>query len=101
MVDQQVLMGAGIGVAGVVAGIGLVIFTEKAGERGGGLSESMSTKIAGSLMEDVEVSSVQDLGSLTSQLEQALKSSGGAKEDEFEMSEAEMKRIADEADDGW
>jgi hypothetical protein len=105
MVDQQVIMGAGIGVAGLLAGIGLLVFTEKQGERakerGGGLSERMSTNIAGSLMEDVEVSSVADLGSLTSQLEQALKSSGGTKEDEFEMSEEAMKRIADEADDGW
>jgi hypothetical protein len=61
----------------------------------------MATRIAGQLMEDVEVSSVSDLGSLTNQLEAALKESGGAKEKELEMSQEEKKRIAEEADDGW
>ena len=105
MVDQNVVMGAGIAVAGLAAGIGLVAFTEAQGERaktrGGGLSENMSTRIAGGLLEDVEVSSVEDLGSLTNQLEQALKESGGAKDEEFVMTEEEKKKIADEADDGW
>jgi hypothetical protein len=105
MVDQQVLMGGGIAVAGLVAGIGLVAFTEQQGERakerGGGLSESMSTRITGGLMEDVEVSSVDDLGSLTSQLEKALKEAGGADEKELEMTEEDKKRIMAEADDGW
>lgn len=98
-------MGAGIAVAGLAVGIGLVAFTEAQGERGkargGGLSEDMSTRIAGSLMEDVEVSSVKDLGSLTSQLEAALKESGGTNEEELAMTEEEKKRIAEEADDGW
>lgn len=102
---ENVLMGAGIAIAGLGAGIGLVAFTEAQGERakqrGGGLSDDMSTRIAGQLLEDVEVSSVKDLGSLTSQLEAALKESGGADEKDFEMSEKEMKRIAEEADDGW
>eukprot|EP00527_Entomoneis_sp_CCMP2396_P000511 CAMPEP_0198146470 /NCGR_PEP_ID=MMETSP1443-20131203/29595_1 /TAXON_ID=186043 /ORGANISM="Entomoneis sp., Strain CCMP2396" /LENGTH=118 /DNA_ID=CAMNT_0043810453 /DNA_START=300 /DNA_END=656 /DNA_ORIENTATION=+ len=105
MVEQSVLMGGGIALAGVVAGIGLVAFTEQQGERakerGSGLSDGMSTRIAGSLMEDVEVSSVADLGSLTSQLEQALKGTGATKDGQFEMTEAEKKRIAEEADDGW
>jgi len=105
MVDQNVIMGAGIAVAGLVAGVGLVAFTENQGERakerGSGLSDNMSTRIAGQLMEDVEVSSVSDLGSLTSQLEKALKESGGADGTEFEMTEEEKKRIAEEADDGW
>lgn len=105
MIDSNVAMGAGIAVAGLAAGIGMVAFAESMGERsmsrGGGLSEDMSTKLAGSLMEDVEVSSVSDLGSLTSQLEQALKESGGAADETFEMSEEEKKRIEEEADDGW
>lgn len=105
MIDQQVLMGGGIAVAGLVAGIGLVAFTEQQGERakerGGGLSESMSTRIAGSLLEDMEVSSVEDLGSLTSQLEKALREAGGADEKELEMSEEDKRRIVEEADDGW
>mmetsp|Transcript_27596 Transcript_27596/g.81160 ORF Transcript_27596/g.81160 Transcript_27596/m.81160 type:complete len:160 (-) Transcript_27596:324-803(-) len=105
MIDQNVIMGGGIAVAGVVAGIGMVAFAESMGERGmergSGLSENMSTQLAGSLMEDVEVSSVQDLGSLTSQLEAALKETGGTDEKELEMTEEEKKRIAEEADDGW
>lgn len=108
MVDQQVLMGAGVAIAGLVAGIGMVAFTESQGERakerGGGLSKDMSTKISGMLLEDVEVSSVSDIGSLTSKLESALKESGGINDDkmqELEMTEEEKKRIAEEADDGW
>ena len=105
MVDQNVIQGAAIAFAGLAAGIGLVAFTEvqgeRAKERGSGLSESMSTRIAGGLLEDVEVSSVSDLGSLTSQLEQALKASGGADEEDLEMTEEEKRRIAEEADDGW
>jgi hypothetical protein len=62
-------------------GIGLVAFTEAQGEcakqRGSGLSEGMSTRIAGQVLEDVQVSSVQVLGSLTCQLEAALKETGG------------------------
>ena len=105
MVDDAVLQGAGIAIAGLVAGIGLVAFTEKQGERakerGSGLSDSMSTRIAGKLMEDVEVSSVSDLGSLTSQLEKALKETGGAKDEQFQTSEEDKKRMIEEADDGW
>mmetsp|Transcript_6172 Transcript_6172/g.8897 ORF Transcript_6172/g.8897 Transcript_6172/m.8897 type:complete len:148 (+) Transcript_6172:158-601(+) len=105
MVDQNVIMGAGIAIAGLGAGIGLVAFTEiqgeRAKERGSGLSDGMSTRITGMLMEDVEVSSISDLGSLTSQLEAALKETGGADEDEFKMSEEDKKRIAEEVDDGW
>jgi hypothetical protein len=104
MVDQTVLQGVGIGVAGLAAGVALVAFTEvqgeRAKERGSGLSDSMSTRIAGGLLEDVEVSSVSDVGSLTSQLEKALQE-GGAKVEEYKVSDAEMKRIKEEADDGW
>jgi hypothetical protein len=105
MIDQQVLMGGGIALAGLAAGIGLVAFTEQQGERarerGAGLSDSMSTRIAGGLLEDVEVSSVEDLGTLTSQLEKALKEAGGADESKLEMTEEEKQKIMEEADDGW
>lgn len=105
MVDNVVLQGAGIAVAGLAAGIGLVAFTEQQGERakrrGGGLSEDMSTRMAGQFMEDVEVSSVSDIDSLTSQLEKALKETGGAKDEEFTTSEEDKKRMIEEADDGW
>jgi hypothetical protein len=104
MVDQNVLMGAAVGVSGLVAGIGLVAFTESAGERGSGVSEDMSTRIAGGLMEDVEMSTVADLGSLTSQLENALKQSGGVsdgKMQEMELTEEEKQKIAEDLDDGW
>uniref|UniRef100_A0A7S1B9G3 Uncharacterized protein n=1 Tax=Corethron hystrix TaxID=216773 RepID=A0A7S1B9G3_9STRA len=72
MVDTNILMGGAVAVASFAFGIGLVVFTESAGERGGGLSEDMSTKITGMLMEDVEVSSVADVTSLTDQLAKAL-----------------------------
>jgi hypothetical protein len=105
MIDQQMIMGGAIAVTGLVAGIGLVAFTEQQGERakarGGGLSEGMATRITGQLMEDVEVSSVSDLGSLTSQLEEALRQTGAAAEDELQFDEEEQKRIVELADDGW
>ena len=114
MVDDAMIQGAGVAIAGLVAGIGLVAFTEQQGERakvrGSGLSDSMSTRITGGLMEDVEVSSVSDLGSLTAQLEQALKETTAETgkteaeavlQNELELSEEEKKRIAEEADDGW
>mmetsp|Transcript_1392 Transcript_1392/g.1930 ORF Transcript_1392/g.1930 Transcript_1392/m.1930 type:complete len:141 (-) Transcript_1392:276-698(-) len=103
--DQNIIMGAAVGVGAFAAGIGLVAFTEiqgeRAKERGSGISDGMATRIAGQLLEDVEVDSVADLGSLTQQLESALKESGGAKEDELTMSEEDKKRIQEEADDGW
>ena len=87
------------------AGLGLVYFTEAQGERGkergSGVSEAMATRIAGQLMEDVEVSSVADLGSLTSQLEAALRQSKGASNQDLTMSDEDKKRITEEADDGW
>lgn len=105
MIDEVMIQGAAIAVAGLAAGIGLVAFTEAQGERakqrGGGLSDTMATRIAGGLLEDVEVSSVDDLGSLTSQLEKALKESGAARDEEFEITEETKKRLAEEADDGW
>lgn len=55
-------------------------------------------------MEDVEVSSVADLGGLTAQLENALRESGTGNKDklqEIELTEEEKKRIAEDADDGW
>jgi hypothetical protein len=98
-------MGAGVAIAGLTAGIGLVAFTESQGERaksrGGGLSEGMTTRIAGGLLEDVEVSSVSDVASLTSQLESALKATGAADALDLSMSEEEKTRIAEDADDGW
>ncbi|MGK3747358.1 MAG: hypothetical protein ACI8RD_007818 [Bacillariaceae sp.] len=96
--------GVAIGVGGFVVGIGMLRFAEgqgeKATERGGGLSENMSKKYAGMFMEDQEVSSIEDLGSLTSQLEQALKATGGTTED-FEMTEEEKQKVKDDLDDGW
>jgi hypothetical protein len=105
MLEQNVIIGIGVGITSFAAGIGLVAFTEVQGERakarGGGLSEGMSTRITGGLMEDVEVSSVSDLGSLTNQLEMALRQSGGADDKAFEIDEEERKRIQEEAEDGW
>ena len=104
MIDQNVLMGGGIALAGTAAGIALVAFTESAGEKGASISDSMATSITGGLMEDVEVSSVEDLGSLTSQLENALKQSGGVdakKMNELELTEEEKAKIAEDLDDGW
>ena len=103
-VDQNVILGAGIALAGLGAGFGLVAFTENQGERakerGSGLSEGMATRITGGLMEDVEVSTVSDIGSLTSQLEAALQASG-ADSSATELTEEEKQRKLEELDDGW
>jgi hypothetical protein len=105
MLDDNIVLGGAVAVGGLVAGIGLVAFAENMGERGkargGGLSSDMATKLSGALLEDVEVDSVSDLTSLTEKLEAALKESGGAKEQELQMSEETKKRIEEEADDGW
>jgi hypothetical protein len=61
----------------------------------------MSTQLAGMLMEDVEVSTVEDLSSLTSQLEKALKATGGTTDEELQLTEEEKRRLEEEADDGW
>ena len=52
----------------------------------------MSTKLAGALLEDVEVSSVSDVGSLTSQLEAALKQTGATDNMVLEMTEEEKQK---------
>lgn len=105
MIDQNMLIGGGVAVASFAFGIGIVVFTEIQGERarqrGGGLSDDMSTKLSGMYMEDVEVSSVSDLGSLTDQLEAALKESKGEIEENLEISEETKKRVEEELDDGW
>jgi hypothetical protein len=105
LLAENVLMGAGVAVAGLTVGIGLVAFTENQGERararGSGLSEDMTTRIAGALLEDVEVSTVSDVASLTSQLESALKATGAADAVNLGVSEETKKRVAEEADDGW
>ena len=99
------IQGAAIAFAGIGAGIGLVAFTESQGERakerGAGLSDSMTTQLSGMLLEDVEVSPVDDIGSLTSQLEEALKKSAGTETEELEMTEEEAQKLREEADDGW
>jgi hypothetical protein len=103
-IDPNVLQGAAIALSGLLAGLALVAFTEERGQRGN-LSENMATRIAGSLMEDVEVSSVADLGGLTSQLEKALRESGTIEQEGLtqvlQMTEEEKKKKAAEADDGW
>ena len=103
-VDNNIILGAGIAVSGLAAGIGLVAFTENQGERakerGGGLSDRMATSITGGLMEDVEVSTVSDIGSLTSQLEAALEASGADASD-TELTEEEKQRKIEDLDDGW
>ena len=105
MIDSQILMGGGVAIFGLAVGLGMVAFTESQGERGkergGGLSDRMATSITGGLMEDVEVSSVEDLGSLTSQLEAALKQTGAEDAQDLEMSEEEKERIKEELEDGW
>ena len=105
MFEDTIIQGAAIGIAGMAVGIGMVAFTEAQGERGkergGGLSDAMNTQLSGMLLEDVEVSTVEDLGSLTNQLEEALKKSGGTESEELEMTEEEKQKIKDEADDGW
>ena len=83
----------------------MLSFAEAQGERTierGALSDNMATSLSGMYMEDVEVSSVDDLGSLTSQLEEALtKASGGTAKEELEMTPEQIEKMKEEADDGW
>ena len=100
MLDTNTIIGAGVAVAGLSVGVGLIVFTENMGQRSG-VSEEMATNLSGMFMEDVEKSSVSDIGSLTNQLEKALKESRDDLDEDFEISEEEKKRMEDEADDGW
>jgi len=107
-VDQNVLIGGGIALATFVGGIGVAAFTESQGERakerGGGVSDNMATNLVGKFMEDYEVSTVDDVGGLASQLENALIQSGGLdknKVSELELTDEEKKKVAEDLDDGW
>lgn len=100
MLDTNTIIGAGVAVAGLSVGVGLIVFTENMGQRSG-VSEEMATNLSGMFMEDVEKSSVSDIGSLTNQLEKALKESRDDLDEDFEISEEEKKRMEEEADDGW
>eukprot|EP00588_Corethron_pennatum_P014154 CAMPEP_0194268284 /NCGR_PEP_ID=MMETSP0169-20130528/2644_1 /TAXON_ID=218684 /ORGANISM="Corethron pennatum, Strain L29A3" /LENGTH=106 /DNA_ID=CAMNT_0039009469 /DNA_START=319 /DNA_END=639 /DNA_ORIENTATION=+ len=101
--DTQVLYGVAIGAAGLGAGVGLLAFTEYMGERGGGLSEDMATNLsAGAMMDDVETSSISDVGSLTDQLAKALEEAGAiSSKDDVQLSEEDVKRKEEEAETGW
>eukprot|EP00956_Cyclotella_meneghiniana_P023923 scaffold47404_cov71-Cyclotella_meneghiniana.AAC.2 len=93
MLDNDIILAGAVPVGGLVAGAGLLAFAESMGEhgkaRGGGLSDSMATKLSGALLG----------GRCGSRF--MLKESGGADAKELEMSEVDKKRIAEEADDGW
>ena len=61
MVDLNVVIGVGVGLAGIGGGVGLVWWTEQAGsiaeERGSdAMSEETKNRMAGMFMEDVEMS---------------------------------------------
>ena len=93
-----------MGFGGFAVGIGMVTFAITRRTFGStrcvnvGLGENMATQLSGGLMEDVEMSSIDDLGILTSQLENALKESGGSV---IEMSDTEKQRIAEDLETGW
>jgi len=101
--DTQVLYGVAIGAAGLGAGVGLLAFTEYMGERGGGLSEDMATNLsAGAMMDDVETSSITDVGSLTDQLARALEEAGAINsKDDVQLSDEEIKKKEEELETGW
>lgn len=118
-VDGNVIGGIGVAVAGLVAGIGIVAFTEQQGERakarGAGLSEQMSTRMSGQFLEDVEISSISDIGSLTDQLEKALLEAKNKQQQQQQdgktndqpvvavssITENDNNRVKKENDDGW
>ncbi|GMI05183.1 hypothetical protein TrLO_g13136 [Triparma laevis f. longispina] len=99
--DTNYIIGGAVGLLGLGAGIGIVAFTEKQGDRTierGGLSDSTVNNLSGMFMEDVEVSSVNDVGGLVERLEEALKEAGGEVED---LDEEEIRKKQEELDDGW
>ncbi|EJK54063.1 hypothetical protein THAOC_26389 [Thalassiosira oceanica] len=102
MVDTNIILGGGIAVGGVVAGIGLVAFAENSespsqeftreAENTQAKRDSPATKNSCQLPIDNE---------LLDKLEAALMESGGAEQEQLQLSEEDKKRIAEEADDGW
>lgn len=66
----------------------------------GSVSNELQTQMSGMMMEDIEVNTVNDLGGLTSQLENALKENS-SDYTEVEFTDAEKKKIAEDLDDGW
>lgn len=102
MVDAQTLQVAGISVAGLATGIGMLAFTDTQAERSnerGGLTDGQTNKIVGGLVVE-EVEDGKDAGSLASQLETALKQSGTLSE---EAEEEILDGVGKDYDggDGW
>ena len=97
-IDTSTLIGGAVAAVGLGAGLGIVAFTEAAGvrtnERGGIDPERMKVMEGNMGMEDVEVSTVSDISALVDRLEGALNESAV-------MSEEEVKRSIEAADDGW
>jgi len=109
MVDATTIEGAGIAVAGLAAGVGLLAFTEKQGERGmergGGLSDDMSNNLAGGMVVE-KTEELVDAGGLAAQLENALKGSSSDSEISTSntaalLSELDITADREVNDDGW
>jgi len=102
MVDAQTLQVAGISVAGLATGIGLLAFTDTQATRSndrGGLSDSQTQKIVGGLVVE-EIEEGADAGSLASQLENALKQSGSLSEEVVETIDESVEQDYT-GGDGW
>jgi len=76
-----------------------LVFTEKAGERAEERGIEMSDERREILQAKSGIETEKNLSSLTSKLEVALTNAGN--EDELSMSEEDIRRRAEEADDGW
>lgn len=99
-VDTQVILGVGVGVAGVAAGVGLMAFQDnqvaRAEARGSDVvSDVTKTKLSAQFMEDVEMGSV-GLDDTVSKMERAIAKRKGLKVEELEAPVAR-----DVIDDGW
>ncbi|CAM9207161.1 unnamed protein product [Chrysoparadoxa australica] len=102
MMDQNILIGVAAGAGGLIAGLGIMAFTESQGERTsarGSLSEDMALKLSAKLMEDIDVDDT-DVQSVTSKMREAL-AQAQTDEETAAMDRKKEEQKMEDLDDGW
>lgn len=102
MVDQNIVYGGLVAVAGLAAGAGMVALTEKAGVRSeerGALSYERKMKMQAMFMED-DVVETTDVDDVRYNMRKALRANQ-TEEELLALTADARKRAEEEADDGW